>query len=169
MENLNLRKYRTSDNKSIKNIFNYFSKESFACYCENDFSSSEIELIMEDTRCAYVIEDHKKIIGFGYLSHFKKLNTFDHTGVLTYFILPEYTGNGLGTKICNQLLLTGRSLGITNFIANISSKNQQSLNFHKKIGFKEVGKLPQIAIKFGEYFDIIWVQKIIEDKGIANE
>jgi len=59
----------------------------------------------------------------------------------------------------------GRSIGMINFIAHLSSKNEQSIQFHKKHGFTECGRLKDIGIKFGQLFDIVWVQKQIENIG----
>ena len=102
----------------------------------------------------------ERIIGFGYLSEFKPFSNFNQTGVLTYFILTEYTGKGLGTRIINELISFGKKEGITNYLAQISSKNKQSINFHKKHGFVEVGNFKEVGIKFNQKFDIIWMQKI---------
>jgi len=70
----------------------------------------------------------------------------------------------LGRKIINELISTGKKHGITNYLAQISSKNKQSLNFHKKHGFVEVGKFKDVGTKFDQNFDIVWMQKILGEK-----
>jgi phosphinothricin acetyltransferase len=44
-------------------------------------------------------------------------------------------------------------------LANISSKNMESLTFHKKHGFFECGRMYEVGEKFNELFDVIWMQK----------
>ena len=105
-------------------------------------------------------------MGFGFIKPYRDLENFNHTGMLTYFILPEYTGQGVGTKIMHALLEKGKSLGIHNFVAHISSKNKQSLRFHQKQGFKECGRIKNIGHKFGEFFDLVWVQKQLPVKSV---
>ena len=73
--------------------------------------------------------------------------------------MHDYTGLGLGTKLLNELISAGKKIGITNYLAHISSQNTQSLNFHKKHGFEEVGRFKKVAIKFNNFIDVVWVQK----------
>ena len=74
-----------------------------------------------------VLECRNKVIGFGFVAPYKPFKSFNHTEVLTYFILSEFTCKGLGTKLFSKLILKGKDLGITNYIAHISSKNEQSI------------------------------------------
>ena len=168
MNNIKIRKIKNSDVDSVKDIFNHFCKSGFACYREGDFTSEEIKNRMNNMSLGYVAEAEDKVIGFGYVSPYKNFDAFANTGVLTYFILPEYTGTGIGSKFLNTILENSRVLNINNFLAHISSKNEPSLSFHKKHGFEEVGRFKKIAKKFGEKLDIIWVQKILDDGG-GNE
>jgi L-amino acid N-acyltransferase YncA len=97
------------------------------------------------------------------IAPYKPFKNFNKTGVLSYFLYADYTGMGLGTRLLNELLSVGQKMGITNFLAHISSRNTQSINFHKKHGFEEVGRFKNIAVKFGEKIDIIWMQKQFGD------
>ncbi len=158
-KNYIIRSFEESDQSKTLIIFNRFAKESFAVYCEEELQENQFLKLLDNAKIILVIEEKDKVIGFGYISNYKPYPNFSHTGVLTYFILPEYTGKGIGTKLFNQLISKGREIGITNYLAHISSKNVQSLRFHEKLGFEEVGMLKNVAFKFGELIDIIWVQK----------
>jgi len=161
MENILIRNFEHSDLKGMLAVFNYFAENSFAVYCEFPLAENQFNKLAEQIRIGLVIEDRtdNRIIGFGYISNYKIFPNFNHSGILTYFILPEYTGKGLGTELFNELILRGRAMGITNFFAHISSLNTQSLNFHKKHGFEEAGIHKNPGNKFGEKFDIAWMQK----------
>ncbi|MGD8307062.1 MAG: GNAT family N-acetyltransferase [Ignavibacteria bacterium] len=159
-----IRPYQQKDFEPLLSVFTTFAKDSFAAYCDEDFDVSHIREAVEDAKIILVLTESENLIGFGFLSKYKPYPNFNRTGVLTYFILPEYTGKGLGTRILNELISFGRKNGITNYLANISSKNEQSLNFHKKHGFVEVGQFKDVGIKFNQTFDIVWVQIIFGDK-----
>ena len=148
-----------ADEQKILSIVNSFVENSFAVYSEDGYPDSTMTDWNNNSRIFLVLEDNSEIIGFGFLSYYKKRKHFNHVGVLTYFILEEYTGKGLGSKLFNELIEQGKKLGITNFLAHISSKNERSLNFHKKFGFNEVGRFKNMSYKFGESLDVIWVQK----------
>ena len=158
-ENCIIREIQEGDGPAVVNIFNYFVRESFAGYPEKEFGGEFFEQLRRQALIFYVIETNHKVVGFGFVRPFNELENFSHTGVLTYFILPQYTRQGWGTKLLNVLIDVGMALGINNFVAHISSKNEQSLRFHKKLGFKECGRLKDMGVKFGQKFDIVWVQK----------
>jgi phosphinothricin acetyltransferase len=48
---------------------------------------------------------------------------------------------------------------INTLLANISSKNQQSLNFHGKNGFAHCGTFKNVGNKQGQTFHMVWMQK----------
>lgn len=158
-ETITLRKYSEADLESMLDIFNYFAQNSFAVYCDFPLLPDQFRKVVEQMRVALILEAGDKIIGFGYISSYKPFPNFKNTGVLTYFILPEYTGRGYGTKLFETLISEGIQAGITNYLAHISSKNNQSLSFHKKHGFEEVGIFKNVAYKFNDSFDIVWMQK----------
>lgn len=158
---IRIREMRFGDGPQIVGIMNYFVEHSMASYGDEEMGPEVFENFKKLSRYFLVLETQDKIIGFGLIQHYRPLNTLKHTGLLTYFILPQYTGQGLGTRLLNQLFDGAKERGITNLVAHISSENQQSFNFHKKHGFQECGTLRKIGYKFDKYFDIIWVQKFL--------
>ena len=163
-EIIRIRPYQENDFDEVFKVFNTFAKDSFAAYCNEGFDVEVFHNHIEKAKINLVLTDNNRVIGFGYISEYKPYKNFNRTGVLTYFILTEYTAKGLGTRIINELISIGKKQGITNYLAQISSKNKQSLNFHKKHGFVEVGKFKDVGTKFDQNFDIVWMQKIFGEK-----
>lgn len=157
-----IRKAEPADTGAVTDIFNYYVRESFAAYPDEPVGNRLFADKMKALKLFYVLELEDKIAGFAYLDSYRHVNNFNHTGVLTYFLHPDYTGRGLGKVLMDKIIQEGRAAGITNYIAHISSHNKQSLDFHKKHGFEEAGRLRKIGKKFGEYFDVVWVQKITD-------
>lgn len=156
-----IRDFRDEDMDALHAVFNAFVRGSHAAYPESELSRGQFAGLLAQARIILTLQEGETVIGYGYLSRYKPLANFDHTGVLTYFILTEYTGMGLGTRLLHELIRRGREIGITNYLAHISSRNEQSLNFHRKHGFKEVGRFNGVAKKFGEPIDIVWVQRLM--------
>ena len=154
-----IRPKKDEDLESVLEVINFYVENNFAAYSDEPYTSSMIDEWNKKAKVFLVLETGNKVIGFGFVSSFKPHKSCSHVGVLTYFILQEYTGKGLGTKLINQLFTKGKNLGITNYLAHISSKNEGSLNFHKKHGFKEVGRFKDISVKKGKSLDMVWVQK----------
>jgi len=156
---VNIRTKKEEDHEKILEVVNSFVKDSFAAYSDEYYPSSIVDEWSKKAKVFLVMEIENKVIGFGFVASYKPFKSSKHVGVLTYFILPEYTGKGFGTKLFNQLISMAKDLGITNYLAHISSKNEQSLNFHKKHGFQEVGRFKDMSVKLGETIDMVWVQK----------
>jgi phosphinothricin acetyltransferase len=154
-----IRSKKEEDLEKVLKVVNSFVKNSFAAYSDEYYPSSIVEEWSRKAKVFLVLEKGNKVIGFGFVASYKPHKSCNHVGVLTYFILTEYTGKGLGTRLFNELILEGRKLGITNYLAHISSKNEQSFNFHKKHGFQTVGRFKDICVKLGESTDMVWVQK----------
>ena len=156
-----IRTKKEEDAKKILEVVNSFVKYSFAAYSDEYYPPSIVDEWSKKAKIFLVLETGKEVVGFGFVASYKPFKSCNHVGVLTYFILPEYTGKGLGTKLINQLISKGNDLGVTNYLAHISSRNEQSLNFHKKHGFQEVGRFKDMSVKLGESVDMVWVQKQI--------
>ena len=154
-----IRTKKEEDLENILEVVNSYVKNSFAAYSDEYYSPSMVDEWIKKAKVFLVLETGNKFIGFGFVASYKLHKSCSHVGVLTYFILPKYTAKGLGTKLINQLISKGKDLGITNYLAHISSKNEQSLNFHKKHGFLEVGRFKDMSLKLGESVDMVWVQK----------
>lgn len=156
--------YKENDLGEMLTIFNHFVKVSFAVYCDTEINIDQFKKLIEHARIILILRKNEKVIGFGYIGNYKPYQNFDRTGVLTYFIIPQYTGRGLGTQLFTELISKGKNIGITNYLAHISSKNEQSLRFHENHGFEEVGRFKNLAVKLGEEIDIVWVQKQFGDQ-----
>lgn len=158
-----LRKASNDDRETIISIVNYFVENSFAAYPEQKIGDDYFDEMMEIAKVYpfYAIEKQNQVVGFGLLRCYGKWETFKRTAKVTYFILPSNTHKGLGKRLLNALIEDAKKLGIDTLLSNISSRNKISLNFHEKNGFKKVGRFRRIGRKFGEDFDIIWMQKFI--------
>ena len=157
-----IREYRDSDLEEISHIYNFYVKNGFAAYPENKLDATFFNAIITAAISCYVLVVDGEVVGYGILRNYLPYVNFKHTGKLTYFIKSEYTHKGFGTILLEKLIEEAKRNNIKNIYIHASSENPQSINFHKKHGFKECGRFRNIAKKFGQYFDIIWMQKNIE-------
>jgi phosphinothricin acetyltransferase len=154
-----VREVRDSDRDSIIAIFNYYAQTSYAAYPEMPVNGQFFGFLRQGTLAFFVIEHHARVIGFGLIKPVLPFPAFMTTGMLTYFIQPEFTGKGFGNRLFERLMTEAGKLGMTSLVANMASKNTASIRFHTRHGFTEVGRLHNAGTKFGEAFDVIWMQK----------
>ncbi len=156
-----VREVRDSDRDAIIPIFNYYAATSYAAYPEMPVTDRFFEFLREGTLAFYILENKEKVVGFGLIKPFLPFPAFMKTAMLTYFLLPEFTGQGLGKLLLKQLTSEAIKMGMTSLVANMASKNIPSIRFHLKNGFCEVGRLQNAGFKFGEPFDVLWMQKMV--------
>jgi L-amino acid N-acyltransferase YncA len=161
---INLKPLTKAYQKEIIDIFNYYVENSFAAYPEDKVPYDFFDRFLE--MCAgypaIVAQDENvNILGFGMLRAYNPLRTFFQTAEITYFIKPELTGKGIGKLMLEHLLHEGKKKGLTSVLANISSLNVKSINFHKKNGFKECGRFKNVCKKNDKVFDIVYMQKML--------
>jgi L-amino acid N-acyltransferase YncA len=146
---------------SVIEIFNFYIANSFAAYPEQPVDYDFFDRFLDIARgypAVVIKDDSETIVGFAFLHPFRPDNTFRRVAEITYFIRPEHTGKGLGTSILERFRISAKAQGIDTILANISSRNEQSLRFHRSKGFEECGRFRRIGRKFDEDFDVVWMQ-----------
>jgi L-amino acid N-acyltransferase YncA len=157
-----IREMRESDRDAVMRIFNHYAATSFAAYPDGPLPLQFFALLREGTLSAIVLEGDGDVAGFGLLKLFLPFPAFRKTGMLTYFLAPKAMGRGLGSRLLEHLIEDAKKKGMTTLIANMSSKNEVSIRFHKRHGFSEAGNLAGVGEKFGEPFGVLWMQRAIE-------
>ena len=153
------------DGNAIIDIFNHYVENSFAAYPEDPVPYEFFDLFV-NMSAGYPFlaarDGERNVLGFALLRAHCPVPVFSRTAEITCFIAPEHTGKGMGTALQERLLAGAREKGITSILAGISSLNSASLAFHKKRGFQECGRFQKIGRKWGQDFDVVWMQKMIE-------
>ncbi|WP_036160801.1 GNAT family N-acetyltransferase [Marinomonas ushuaiensis] len=92
-----------------------------------------------------VFEENHKVIAWCSIEPFYGLPAFDCASEISLYVLPEWQGCGIGTRIFQYLENHRNQIGFTHLIAYIYSSNLNSQGFFKRQGFDEWGLLPNIA------------------------
>jgi len=147
--------------RDVMDIFNYYAEQTFYAYPEGKLPNMFYSRFLEIAKMypAFVIKHDHTIIGFCLLRPYNPFPVFKETAEISYFIKKEYTGNGIGKKALDKLEESAKKMGIKTILADISSENHDSINFHQKNGFKQCGAFTKIGKKFNQYFDVIWMEK----------
>jgi phosphinothricin acetyltransferase len=155
---------RTSDGKAVIDIFNFFIENSFAAYPEEKVDISFYDRLMEmaeEYPSAVVRDESQKIVGFALLHAHHRAHCFRRCAEITYFLLPQHTRRGIGSRVLAAFAKEAKAMGIDTILASISSLNLNSIRFHQKQGFVECGRFRRIGKKFDKDFDVIWMQKCL--------
>lgn len=159
MTGYSIRQVRETDRNRIIEIFNYYITHGFSAYPDAPVPALFFDVLRDGAHAFYAVERGGDVVGFGIMKPFLPFDTFRRTATVSYFLLPGYTRSGAGTLLLSAFIRDAGKKVITVLLASISSKNKESIRFHAKHGFAECGRLKNVGYKFGELFDVIWMEK----------
>lgn len=153
--------------KDVIDIFNYYIENSFAAFPEQALphvAFPVMQSLAKDYPAFILLDDDagSKCVGFGFLKSYNPMPAFRFTAACTYFLHHTYTGKNLGSSVLARLESEALTKGIRTLLAEISSENPGSIEFHKQNGFTECGRFKGIGVKMNKTFDVIWMQKELQ-------
>lgn len=161
VDGVQLRPVAAGDWEAVARIFNHYVEHTFSAYPDRPVDES----LFRDrygTHQEYpflVAELDGAVVGFAYLAPFHGAGTMRRSATVTYFLDPDHTGVGIGSRLLDRLLGDGCRIGIANFMAHVSSLNDASIRFHLRHGFSECGRFVGVGEKHGRLFDMVWLQR----------
>lgn len=118
----------------------------------------------------YVAVDGERILGYAYVSPFKARKAYDWAVETTIYIRQECRGMGCGKALYLALEEMLRRQNIINMNACIAYTDYEdehltnkSMEFHEHMGYRLVGTFHKCGYKFGKWYDMIWMEKMIQE------
>ena len=109
-----------------------------------------------------VAEQDGKLLGFAYCNWFKPRPAYRYSAEDSIYIDDAARGQGLGVQLLAALEQAAEAAGVRKLIAVIGdSANAGSVGVHRKQGFTHVGVIKDCGWKFGEWRDIVLMEKVI--------
>lgn len=109
-----------------------------------------------------VAERDGHVLGFAYCNWFKPRPAYRFSAEDSIYIADEARGQGLGAQMLAALEQAAEAAGVRKLIAVIGdSANVGSVGVHRKQGFSHVGTIKDCGWKFGEWRDIVLMEKVI--------
>ena len=115
-----------------------------------------------------VIEEGGAIQGYAYAGPFHTRAAYGWSCETTIYLHPAAQKRGFGRKLYQALESKLKEMGILNLYACIAFPeiedeylNRNSAGFHAHLGFSHIGTFHQCGYKFGRWYNMIWMEKII--------
>jgi L-amino acid N-acyltransferase YncA len=109
-----------------------------------------------------VAERDGELLGFAYCNWFKPRPAYRFSAEDSIYLADAARGQGLGAKLLAALSQAAESVGVRKLIAVIGdSANGGSIGVHRAQGFSHVGVLKDCGWKFGEWRDIVLMEKVL--------
>ncbi len=114
-----------------------------------------------------VAEEGGRVVGYAYAVPFRKRPAYRYTVKHSIYIHQDQLRRGLGRRLMAGLIDACAAAGFRQMIGYIDAANKASLALHARFGFRNVGFLPQVGFKFGQWSDTVMVQRSLGLGGTA--
>lgn len=153
-----IRSAAITDAEVIAHIYNYYIRESVITFEESDVSAQEmasrIAEVVDSSLPWLVAENQGVVVGFAYANKWKARSAYRFTVESTVYLDRQSSGQGIGTKLYQQLLAVLRSKSLHTVIGGIAQPNAASVALHKRLGFTKVAHFKEVGFKLGRRVNV---------------
>jgi phosphinothricin acetyltransferase len=109
-----------------------------------------------------VAERDGELLGFAYCNWFKPRPAYRFSAEDSIYLADGARGQGLGAQLLAALSQAAEAVGVRKLIAVIGdSANAGSIGVHRALGFSDAGRIKSCGWKFGQWLDIVLMEKEI--------
>ena len=163
---MNIRIATSDDAKELLNIYKYYVENTAITFEYDVPSIEEFSGRIKNTLKKYpylIAENEDGIYGYAYAGEFKSRQAYNWAVETSIYVKNGGSRHGVGPFLCKELEKYVKPQNIVNVNACITYPNEKSEDFHKKFGYKTVAHFTKCGYKFGQWHDMIWMEKFTGD------
>jgi L-amino acid N-acyltransferase len=153
---------RTGDIPAITTILNHAALHTTASWHEYPKSEAEMAEWFAARKRDYAIlaaRDESGLLGYASYGPFRIPSGYRLTAEHSVYVREDARGRGIGKALLAAVIEQARVQGLHMLIGGIDSQNGLSIALHKKMGFEETGRLPEVGRKFDRWLTLVFLQK----------
>src|SRR5579863_9673971 len=104
------------------------------------------------------------VLGYAYVGPFRQRSAYRYTIENSVYIAPGEVARGIGSALMRDIIAICAASGYRQMMAVIGdSANEGSLRLHARLGFRTIGHLLAVGLKFGQWVDVVEMQLTLGD------
>ncbi len=170
---LNIRIATSCDAKNVRDIYAPYVEETAITFEYETPSVEEFErriLLTSEHYPFLVAEGDGGLVGYAYAGRFHDRPAYDWAVETSIYVARSCRGSGIGRRLHEALERSLGKQGILNMCACIACAREHdshlpegSIDFHERLGYRMVGRFECCGHKFGRWYDVAWMEKLIGD------
>lgn len=166
-----IRQAEIKDAKTLLAIYAPYVEKTAVSFEYEVPSLAEFEKRIADTEKKYpylLAQSGDDILGYAYAGGFKEREAYARSVETSIYVRSDARRCGVGCALYQALEKALFSQGILNLNACIASSEKDdeylssdSEKFHARMGYKLIGRFHECGFKFGRWYDMIWMEKLI--------
>lgn len=110
----------------------------------------------------FVAEEEGAVLGYASYGDFRAFQGYRTTVENLVYVDASARGKGIGALLVQATIDAAAAAGKHMMVAGITGENEASLRLHRKLGFVETGRMPELGTKFGRYLDLVFLQRRLD-------
>ncbi len=175
-QEVRIRTARKEDAADLARIYAYYVNQTAITFEYRAPDAQEMERRRKTILARYpylVAEKDGKVVGYAYAHEFYGREAYAWSVEATIYIDKNLRRSGVGRPLYEALEQALKEMGILNIntcIAITSDADDPyvtngSFFFHRRLGYEKVARFHHSGYKFGRWYDVIWMEKMIGDHG----
>ncbi len=164
---LTIRRAAPADGPTIARILNALLGTTTIEWTEVPHSPESMRRWLGAHHTVLVAEEEGEVVGvaaYGWFRDAEERPGYRFTVENTVHVRQDRWGSGVGRELMEALLAEARTTGKHTMVAAVDAANEGSIRFHERLGFVEVGRLPEVGAKFGAWCDLVLLQLRLDDR-----
>jgi phosphinothricin acetyltransferase len=108
------------------------------------------------------LHDRGEVVGYASFGDWRAFDGYRHTVEHSVYVRNDQYRSGIGRALMVELIERAKTIGKHAMIAGIEAGNVASIRLHEKLGFQQVGLLPEVGTKFGRWLDLAFLQLLLD-------
>lgn len=159
-----IRLVRLDDAERIASIYNKYVSATTITFETEPVTTEEMRGRVETISSAFpyfVYEYDGVVLGYCYAHLWKEREAYSKTLETTVYLAPETCHQGIGSQLMRHLIEDCRRRGYHALIACVTADNLSSLQFHRRLGFRQVSIFTEVGRKFDRWLDVIDLELVL--------
>lgn len=110
-----------------------------------------------------VCECDGEIAGYAYGSTHRDRMGYQWSPEVTVYLDERFHRRGIARRLYTALFEMLKMQGYFNAFAGVLVTNEKSVEFHRAMGFEDIGLFKNIGFKLGEWHTNLWLQYVIQE------
>ena len=106
-----------------------------------------------------VWEENGEILGYAYGSLPFERAAYQWCAEASVYLCPQACGKGIGKQLYAALERLLQAQGYRKVYAIITTANENSIAFHRAVGYRHTATMPACGFKFGQWHGTVWMEK----------